>query len=391
MPGPVSLSNDEARRLALGALGFGAPRLTRPATKADVRKLVQRLHLFQIDAVNVLVRAQYLPAFSRLGVYPLRVLDELAYTHRALFEASGHAESLLDVQLEPLLRWRHAEAERWADYFPAAYVKAVLAQVRDRGPLAPTDLEDPGVRRAGMWGRSKGKSTLEWLRSGGEVAVAGRRGLEQLYDLTERVIPPEVLDRPTPDAHEARKELLMLGAQALGVGTAKDIADYFRIRHSAKLLTELVTEGRLLRAQVEGWAKPAFVHPAAKAPKAIAARALVSPFDPLVWERDRTERLFGFRYRIEIYVRPHERTHGYYVLPFLLGDALVARVDLKQDRKQRALLVQDAHAEPGRANAATADALAEELRLMADWLELDRIEVRGSGDLTKHLARALKR
>jgi uncharacterized protein YcaQ len=271
--------------------------------------------------------------------------------------------------------------------------------VEARGPIAASDLGDRGRRGkyAGAWSWNDGKRVMTWLQLSGRVAVAGRRNIEQLYDLTERVIPRKDLDAPAPDPEDAKRELLVLAARAMGVATQKDLAAYFSIgahldrRADPKttrvpsLLTDLVEDGRLLPVRVDGWRDTAYLDPTARIPATIDARALVSPFDSMIWERDRVKRVFGFDYRIEIYIPEPQRVHGYYVLPFLLGDALVARLDLKADRKNRALVVQSAFAEPGVATKTVARELGQELQTMASWLELDRVEVRERGDLARAL------
>jgi uncharacterized protein YcaQ len=281
----------------------------------------------------------------------------------------------------------------------ASFVADVLAQVEARGPIAASDLGDRGRRGkyAGAWSWNDGKRVMTWLQLSGRVTVAGRRNIEQLYDLTERVIPRKDLEAPVPDPEDAKRELLVLAARAMGVATQKDLTAYFDIgghldrRADPKttrvpsLVADLVEDGRLLPVRVDGWRDPAYLDPAARIPSKIDARTLVSPFDSMIWERDRVKRVFGFDYRIEIYIPEPQRVHGYYVLPFLLGDALVARVDLKADRKRRALVVQSAFAEPGVATKRVSRELGRELRAMASWLELDRVEVRERGDLAPAL------
>ena len=402
------ITADEARRIALVAQGFGPRRDGGPARLPQVRRVVSRLQAFQLDAVNVLVRAHYLPAFSRLGRYPMPALDDLAYRRRELFEYAGHAASLLPVELHPLLRYRMALR---ATHLPEAgsergrYVAAVLAEVAERGPLAAAEVANPGKRRGNWWGWSDGKAALEWLWMSGRLAVAGRRGFERLYDLPERVIPPDVLEAPTPPADEAMRDLLARAAGCLGVATGRDLADYFHVdgyidrrpagaarplaRQADRLVAELVEAGRLVAARVDGWLEPAYLVPGTTVPRQVAARALVSPFDSLVWERSRLARLFGFDYRIEIYVPAAKRRYGYYVLPFLLGDRLVARVDLKADRQACTLLVQSAFVEPAADPATVAGELAEELRTMASWLGLEQVSVARRGDLAEPLRTTL--
>jgi hypothetical protein len=393
----AQLSAAQARRLALGAQGFARPRDGAPPTPRAIRAAVDRLGLLQIDSVNVLARAHYLPLFSRLGPYDRDALDRLAhYAPRRLFEYWGHEASLIPVATQPLLRWRMARArdEAWggmrriADERPEL-LERVLEEVRARGPLPASAVGEEGPRRTGpWWDWSDVKRAFEFLFWSGQLTSARRRGFERLYDLPERVLPRAVLEAPTPPEDEAQRGLVRIAARALGVATARDLRDYFRLPAAAGLsrVAELAEAGELVPVRVEGWDQPAFLHPEAVVPRRVEARALVAPFDPLVWERSRAERLFGFRYRIEIYVPAPQRVHGYYVLPFLLGDRLVARVDLKADRQECVLRVQAAHAEPG-APEDTAHELAQELASMAGWLGLAGVAVVDRGDLAPALQR----
>jgi uncharacterized protein YcaQ len=409
-----TLSLAEARRLAVSAQAFGR----RPASPTihHVRKLAVRLHAFQIDSVNVLVRAHYVPAYARLGPYPMAALDTLTYGQHELFEYWGHAACLLPTRLFPLLRYRmHADLTR--EYMATergSYVAQVYREVAEGGPLTAGQLSEPGKRSGNWWGWASGKAALEYLYDTGLVAIAGRRGFERQYDLVERVIPRVALAEVVP-REEAMKQLVCLAAQAYGVGTARDLLGYFvvdgwrdRLRPGprwersqtdgprrgkpigTRLVTELVEDGRLLPATVEGWREPAYVHPAARIPRAVHARALVTPFDSLVWERRRIERLFGMKYSIELYTPLPKRVYGYYVCPFLLGDTLVARCDLKADRQRRVLTLQAAFMEPGReATSVVVEELLAELRTMQAWLELDGLEVGKRGDLAAAARRAL--
>jgi hypothetical protein len=406
----LELSGAEARRIALAAQRFGRPRPAGPPHLGHVRRLVAALGAVQIDAVNVLVRSHYLPTFSRLGPYPRELLDRLTYRRRAAFEYWGHAASVLPIELHPTLRYRmarHAQDKHWVavrqriERERPGYLAAVEQEVAQRGPVAFTDLDDPARRVKAptkyaesslRWYRwSDGKTVLEGLFSEGRLAVAGRRGFERLYDLPERVIPAEVLAAPTPTEDDARRELVRRAAAALGVATVRDIADYFRLPMAATRarLRDLVDAGALRLAQVEGWPEPAYLHPDADG-RPVQARALLSPFDSLIWERARTERLFGFRPSFELYVKPQLRRYGYYVLPFLLGDAIVARVDLKADQRRRVLLVPGAFGEPGAPARTVAGELTAELRALAGWLELERIEVADRGDLAGALREACR-
>jgi uncharacterized protein YcaQ len=396
-----SLSPRQARRVALAAQGFTRPR---PATvdARALRRMLQHTQLLQIDSVNVLQRAHYLPGWSRLGAYPTATLDAMAYRKGELFEYWGHEASLLPMELHPLMRWRMHRAEHkfetWGRLARLAqerpdYVEHVYDTVRERGPITAGDLAAEERRDTENWGWNwtDAKVAIEFLFWAGRVAARERRNFERLYDITERVIPADVLALPTPTEEEAHRELLLRAARACGVGTVSDLADYFRLRNpqARPRIAELLEDGRLVEVEVHGWRHPGYATPDLVVPRKSARRALLVPFDPLIWERDRTERLFGFRYRVEIYVPAHKRVHGYYVLPFLLGDELVARVDLKSDRQAGLLRVQSAHAEVG-APEETADELATELRELAEWLGLGGVTVSRRGDLAAALERALR-
>jgi uncharacterized protein YcaQ len=364
--------------------------------------MVDRLGVIQVDSVNVLARAHYMPAFSRLGPYSTADLDRMSQrAPRQLFEYWGHEASLLPVASQPLFRWRMEEAAdvAWGGMRRIAreqpgLVEAVLAHVRERGPLAASDLERERTRRTGSWWEwHDSKVAVEFLFWAGRVTSAGRRGFERLYDLPERVLPAAVLAAPTPDRSSAQRELVMVAAGALGVATEADLRDYFRLSlaDARSRVAELVEAGRLRAVSVSGWRQRAYLHPDARIPRRLRARALLAPFDPLVWDRGRTERLFGLRYRIEIYVPAARRVHGYYVLPFLLGDRLVSRVDLKADRQASLLRVQAAHLEPGHDAVLVARELAAELRTLAGWLGLEEVAVTGPGDLAPGLGLSLRR
>lgn len=374
----------EARRIALAAQGFGG--IKPPSVNSGhLRRTVARLGLHQIDSVNVVARAHYLPAFSRLGSYDRALLDRAAWgrrPERRLFEYWAHEASLLPLDLYPLFRWRMRRADEGRAGYGSmrAYAgerrgeaMAVLARIREEGPLAASDIERG---RTGWWAWSEGKRALEWLFYAGHVTTLTRRGnFERVYDLTERVIPPAVLDAPIPDESDAQAALIGRAARALGVATLAELRDYFRIgpEDARKAVTRLVEDGVLQPARIPGWPQ-AFLYRDARLPRPVRTRALLAPFDPLIWERARAERIFGFRYRIEIYTPAAKRTHGYYVLPFLLNEALVARVDVKADRQGRRLLVHAVHFEPG-APAHARDELASELASLAGWLGLDGMSV----------------
>jgi len=373
------ISLPAARRIALAAQGFGARRPRRPG-RAHIRGVLDKVHLYQIDSVNVLTRAHYLPAYSRLGAYDRTDLDRVAWgskRERRLFEYWAHEASLLPFDLHPLLRWRMAQAERgdtgWSRMRAYATERraeamAVLDRIRVDGPAAASDFEGH-KGQSGWWEWSEAKRALEWLFWAGHISTAARRGsFERVYDLTERVIPADVLAQPTPADADAHRALIERAAAAHGIATTGDLRDYFRQspEQAAVAIQELLQEGVLIPVEVPGW-RHAWLHRDARRPRKIDAQALLAPFDPLIWTRDRAERLFGFRYRIEIYVPAEKRQHGYYVLPFLLGDRLVARVDLKADRHASRLLVRSINLEPD-APGHTLEALQAELESMAGWL-----------------------
>ncbi len=360
--------------------------------------MVERLGMLQMNSVNVLARAHYLPGFSRLGPYAPALLDAAAWgSRRALFEYWGHEASLLPLRYHPLLRWRMARARNGAGVYKRLaqfaleqrkYVTGVLAEIRTRGALAAADLSNPGKARGPWWGWSDGKLAMEYLFASGELAVAHRRGaFERVYDLAERVVPAGILAAPTPSEADAQRALALIAARAMGVATAADLARYFRLPpgDTRARVAELVEAGALLPAAVEGWRNPGYLSAGALVPRRVNARALLSPFDPLLWERDRAERLFGFHYRIGLYTPPHLRTHGYYVLPFLLGERIVARVDLKADRTRGMLQVLAAHVEDHARPGEVAEALRQELSALAAWQGLERVDIADRGDLAPAL------
>ena len=352
--------------------------------------------VIQIDSVNVLVRSQELPLFARLGPHPRTLIDD-ATRDGELFEYWTHMAAITPVELHPHLRWRMADDHMWRsvqrlERHRPGYLDEVLSHVRDEGAIVAGDLDQRVGPKGTWWDWDDGKLALELLFHQGRVAAVRRPSdFARVYDLAERVLPAEVLARPTPTERDARKELIVRAARHHGVGTLADLADYHRQLPTVckPLVAELVEDGRLLPVDVEGWDKPAFLHPEARLPRRITSRALLSPFDPVVWCRERAERLFGFHYRIEIYVPKPKRQFGYYVLPFLLGDELVGRVDLKADRASRTLLVQSAWSEPGVDEADVAAELAEELCSMAEWLGLEAgIDIAPRGNLAPALEHA---
>jgi uncharacterized protein YcaQ len=399
---PESLSPAQARRVALAAQGFADPPPSGVPNPRHLRRVLGRTGLLQIDSVNVLRRAHYLPLYSRLGPYPTTLLDRAAYrAPRELFEYWGHEASLIPVELHPVLRWRMAAAgsDAWGGMRRIAVEQPrLVAWVRDevaaKGPLTAAEIEHDAPRETGNWGWnwSAVKRALEYLFWAGEVTAASRTSaFARCYDLPERVLPAAVLAAPTPEPAEAYRRLVSVAARALGVAAEPELRDYFRLPLAAarRAVAELTEAGELRPVTVPGWRQPAYLHAQARVPRLIRANTLVSPFDPLIWERARTERLFGFNYRIEIYVPAPRRVYGYYVLPFLRGDRFTARVDLKADRRAGVLLVPAAWAEPDVDPAETALALAGELHRLAGWLGLPAVAPPAGGDLAGPLAAAL--
>jgi uncharacterized protein YcaQ len=387
-PMTLTLSLPEARRLALSAQGFArAPRGT--VRHRQLLAQLDALGVVQIDSVNALVRSHYLPAFSRLGHYDRELLDDLAWgkpRRRALFEYWGHEASLLPLELYPLLRWRMRRAANGQGIYQQLarfgfeqreVIQRVLQSVREQGALGAGALSTRAERAGPWWDWSAEKHALEWLFAAGEVTVAGRRGFERLYDLPERVIPADLLNRPELPEADAQRQLLLRAAVALGVATERDLRDYYRLEttDSQARLAELVEAGALQQVQVDGWKQPAYCLGEPRVPRKIKASALLSPFDSLIWERVRTERLFDFRYRLEIYTPQHKRQYGYYVLPFLHDERLAARVDLRAERAQDRLAVHALHEEEHGLGEAGMQALADSLRSMASWLGLGEVAV----------------
>jgi len=391
--------------LAIAAQGLGTPRPSRPPGRASLCKVLDRIGAIQLDAVNVLSRTQYLVCFSRIGGFDRSTMEALSQPGGPWFEYWGHAASLLPVELHPLFRWK---MQRWRDdqvdspqvqarrrAWRAAhrdYLQRVLDEITDQGPLAASQLSEPRRRAGEWWGRrSDGRRALELLFGDGVLAAWRSSTFERVYDLTDRVIPADVLGVPTPSAEEAQRELILLAARYAGVGTAADLADYFWIKTPAARprIAELVEDGHLSEIEVEGWGKPAYALPGRLEKRLRRIEAtLLSPFDSLIWSRDRAERLFGFRYRIEIYVPSHRRTHGYYVLPLLLGDTLVGRLDLKADRAARTLRVVGAFAEPDSDAESVVGPLLDELARLRHWLNLDRLAIDGRGNLAAAIRRS---
>ena len=375
-----SLSIADARALALAAQGFDTARPKTKATQRHVDALISRLGVIQIDSVNVLVRSQELPLFSRLGNHNRNAIPK-ATEQQKLFEYWGHEAAHLPVEIQPLFRWkmeaaRLGKAKHWGltSFYDdnKAFVKRMLKHVEKNGPTTSRELSTRTEKKGTWWDWDEAKVALEYLFLTGQLMSRGRgTDFARIYDTPERVLPEDVLNAPTPSEHDARKQLLVRSAIAQGVATASDLADYYRQKPTTvkPLITELVEEGELRTVAVDGWTEKAFIHRAAKLPKQLHATALLSPFDSLVWCRPRNERLFDFHYRIEIYTPKEKRKFGYYVLPFMMNGEMVGRVDLKADRANSKLLVHSVHTEKGVKRSTINDALNNELRTMASWLD----------------------
>jgi len=390
-PRPRRLSISQARRIALAAQGFTDPAPAGQVDRRHLRRVMGRLKLLQLDSVPVVVRTQYLPPFSRLGCYDRALPDRIAYTDDEWFETWAHEASLLPVGDEPLLRWQKRRAEQgdtWKNLAELArsepdYVAEVLAQVAE-GPLTAGELADPRRRDGEWWGsRSLGSIALDWLFRIGAVGIRRRGNFVKEFDLLERIVPPEVRARPTPTVEDAQRALLERSAEALGVGAAGDLIDYYRlpIREGRARLRELVEAGSLETAEVEGWTEPAYMHPEARLPRSVDTLTVLSPFDPIVWNRARALRLWGFDYRIEIYVPAAKRVYGYYVLPVLHGEQLVARLDIKTDRAGGALRVLGAFAEPDVDHSALVERLRPHLLELARFVGVDDVSYGDRGSL----------
>jgi uncharacterized protein YcaQ len=402
----VKLSADAARRVAVAAQGFAEPKPTGPVTRAHLRRLLSRLQVLQLDSVSVAVRAHYAPVFSRLGPYDRTILERAAWSHsakapRLLVEYWAHEAALMAVDDWPLLRWRMREYEhgRWGREIVkknGRLAEDIVATVTELGPSTAGQIEahleaEPRGRKGPWWDRSDTKWVAEALWSSGVLTTSTRVGFARHYDLSERVLPPEVFARDVDDA-EAVRELVLRAAGALGVATEPDLRDYFRLnpKQSKPAVAALVASGALEEVEVDGWAAPAYLPAGQTVPRRDRGTALLCPFDPLIFFRPRVERMFGFHYRIEIYVPQPKRQFGYYVWPFLLDGRLVGRVDLKAERASGALNVVGAFTEPGQDAGYVASALAGELRSMASWLDLDDVTVGQRGDLVGVLRKALR-
>lgn len=375
-------------------MGFARPRPDAHVRRdvRHLRRVLDTVDIVQLDSVNVLARAHELPFWSRIGPHDRAARDAWLWHSREAFDGWAHMASMTAVEVWPLLHDRRRQmaesrhVQRLNEELPG-YVNKIYAEVAERGPLSVRDLTDPGDRTGPWWGHPPGKVALDHLAIRGDLAIDHRTPtFLTVYDTTERVLPAAILATEPPDPDEADRQLLLRAARAHGIGTAADLADHHRIRtvRARPLLAELAARGYLEEVRVYGWGnEPVYVHPQARTARRIPARALLSPFDPLVWFRPRTERLFDFRYRIEIYVPAAKRVHGYYVLPFLLGERIVARVDLKADRRTGRLLVRGAFAEDGVDRSYVARELAEELRGLGAWLAVPEVVVDRNGDLAE--------
>ena len=400
---PETLSVAQARRVTLAAQGFTDPRPGGATDMRHLRRVLRRLHLIQMDSVNVLQRAHFMPLYSRLGPYGVDLLERAAYRKpRELFEFWGHEASLITTDLQPLFRWRMARAYDYAwgnmrQVFAEQpdLVAGVLDEVRARGPITAAEIEHDAPRSKDNWGWnwSAVKQALEWLFYTGQVTAAERTtSFARRYDLPERVLPQAVLDAPTPAPEDAFRALVELSARALGVAAEPELRDYFRLPVDGfkRAVAELVEDRVLVPVTVAGWRHATYLHHEARLPRQVRAATLISPFDPLIWERARTERLFDMTYRIEIYVPAPQRLYGYYVLPFLLGDRFAARVDLKAERKSGVLQIPAAWLELTADQEETAVALAAELHRLAGWLGLHTVAPPDRGDFAGPLTAALK-
>ncbi|MCU1515196.1 MAG: hypothetical protein JWO10_2286 [Microbacteriaceae bacterium] len=391
------MSAAQARRVALAAQGFGRAKPAAPGIR-QFTALIERLNLLQIDSVNVFERSHYLPVFARFGAFDKAKLDALTFARGGPYlEYWAHEAAIIPVQMWPLFRWRMEQLRQKYSSKPEGWVASngpmldwLRAELAARGPLAASEIEhDANTRHGPWWGWSDVKRGLEYLFSFGEVVSAGRNRFERSYALAEQLLPSEVMSAEVSKA-EAIRELVRLSSQAHGIGTLRDLSDYFRLSQAdtKAAIDDLVDAGELLPVTVPGWNRAAWLHRDARIPRRIETAALLSPFDPIVWERERALRMFGFHYRIEIYTPAPKRIFGYYSLPILLDDALVGRIDLKSDRQNGVLRVQSAWTEPD-APAATAARIAPLLRATAAWQKLDRVEVMHRGDLAPALAAEL--
>jgi hypothetical protein len=387
-----TISIEAARRIALGAQGFNDPR---PKGRADVRhfrRVMNRLGVIQLDSVNVCVRSHYMPFYSRLGPYDRDALDSWLNDSGENFEYWAHVAAVLPVDRFPLWQWKMDGPIGWraAEALIEAHpqlLEEVYEQVRDNGPLTVSDLDVPQERTSPWWGYGPGKIALEALFAQGRITALRTGNFMRSYDIPERMIPAEHRPEVPVSKPEAYRTLLVDAVRHLGIGTMHDVTDYFRLKipTARPIMNDLVAAGLVEEVAVRGWTGPVYMDPGASRPRTLNATTLLTPFDPIVWYRERGERLFDFHYRIEIYVPESDRVFGYYTLPFMLDGELVGRVDLKADRKSGALLVQSAWREEGTDEMQVADALSSELEQFAGWLGLSDIVVNQRGNLAARL------
>ncbi|MCZ7533368.1 MAG: winged helix DNA-binding domain-containing protein [Acidimicrobiia bacterium] len=390
------ISIDAAQRIALGAQGFGDPLPTGRVDVRHFRRVMNRIGLVQLDSVNVCVRSHYMPFYSRLGPYDQSALDTWLNSSGEHFEYWAHEAAVVPIDRYPLWRWKMAEMKPWrrAEALLEAHPEIlddVMRQVVEHGPLTVRDLDVPATRTESWWGYGPGKVALEVLFANGHLTALRTGNFVRLYDIPHRSLPEAVLTTPEMPEEEAYRELLTAATRHHGIGTVHDIADYFRLNipKARPIIESLAREGRIVEVKVDGWKGPIYMDPAAVRPRSIVTTTLLSPFDPVVWYRERAERLFDFRYRIEIYVPEPERVHGYYVLPLMVEGLLVGRVDLKADRKNAVLEVRSAFREEGTDQDRVAVALAGELQRFAGWIGLKDIEIGSRGNLIDDLRRRM--
>lgn len=392
----VNVPISAARRISLGAQGFAGKLPAAAVSARHFASVMAQLGLIQLDSVNVCARSHYMPFYSRLGPYKQEGLDAWVNTKERHFEYWAHEASVMPVEKYPLWRWKMDEwrprkSVRTLLFEHPGLVKDVLKQVQDRGPLTVRELDAPKARNKPWWGHGPGKIALESLFAQGKLTALRTDNFRRLYDVPERSIPKSIRLDTSYDKHLAYRQLLLDAVRHFGIGTSKDLVDYFRLKIgiATPILAQLAEEGQIQEVAVKGWKGPVYRDRAAKCPRTIRGGSLLSPFDPVIWYRDRGERLFQFHYRIEIYTPKEKRKHGYYVLPFLLDGELVGRVDVKADRKAGSLLVPSAFVQAGHKKERVAKALASELERFATWLGLGSVQLGRKGDLMGLLRTAL--
>ena len=392
----IPLSAEEARRISLNAQGFSYKRTADKASASELNFVMDAMKVVQLDAVPIVVRTQYLPFFSRLGNYDMSLYEEIAYKEDQWFELWAHEASIAPVKNEPFFRFIKERAKRgdtWKGLYKVAkeepeYVKTVLKEVEQRGPLEAKHLNDPRYINQSGWGsRSVGQLALNWLYRIGEVGIRRGKNFEKKYDLITNIVPSEVLSRPSPTEEESLKELYLWAASAMGVASARDIQDYFRTRsaNTPTLLAELVEEGLLRKVAVEGWGLESFAPSDFGTVKQISPTCVLSPFDPITWNRERLRRIFNFDYKLEIYKPKSKREFGYYVMPFMHNGQIVARVDLANRRQTGVLEILGAFCEPSFDREAISKPLWEEISLLATFVGCSTIEIKRRGNLYQPL------